>query len=204
MINVTTGLRSVGYANDEEKFQQRAHDISDAILKAFKNKSRPLPKFMGHKEGLVDIIVAGHKQGYAIAMHKEDEFIINHPWGEFSYRHREVLDVIDYIVERFDLETDVEYDRGMGVFVYNIWEKDVPGPKIDNGGKYIEDECDECGNMPEECDCNAPCDVCGHSPSDCQCDEDGEYEECYHCKGNSLTCDCYEDEDEEEEEGDED
>jgi hypothetical protein len=51
--------------------------------------------------------------------------LVAHDVGEgyFRYRTRELHRALASIVRVFGLRTTVDYDDGMGVFVYNLWAK---------------------------------------------------------------------------------
>jgi len=65
----------------------------------------------------------GRKYGLAFAVSKFD-FIQDLPNHEFRYRSNEVEeDLKEIITRRKDLNPTVKYDRGCGVFVWNIFFK---------------------------------------------------------------------------------
>lgn len=63
------------------------------------------------------------RTGYSFGMDKfNDRFQIGLGNGYFSYRHNEVKNILEKSTTVLELSNQMNYDRGCGVFVYNIWD----------------------------------------------------------------------------------
>jgi len=73
-------------------------------------------------DGEIDTIRFGTTYGFGFAISKFDPNFRKPLEGtEFRYMDQEVKAVLKTIIHELDLVHRIDWDRGMGVFVYNIW-----------------------------------------------------------------------------------
>lgn len=121
----TMGLVSVNYtANDITR--KKGPQIAASLRAILEPKGIMFTN--GDREGDVNLIAGksgrrGGSYGYAFAVAKMQKgFKIDTGYHEFKYRDSVVNAAVRKVISQFDLDSNYEWDRGMGVFVWNIWE----------------------------------------------------------------------------------
>jgi len=125
-VRITIGLSAVD-DDSNEKSQGLKEKVEEILIAELTQKHGI--RFASHAdgEGCVDLIKTkpGGQYGFAFACTKfDDNFRESMGRSEFRYKEKEVKQAIGKIFEEIkDLDPAVKYDRGMGVFVYNIFLK---------------------------------------------------------------------------------
>jgi len=118
-ISIRIGLPEVEYKGNANT-KKLLPKVNEFLKKELVEKE----KIQVSNDCKVDLIKAGNKFGFAWAHSKFDNgFTAFTGPGEFRYKTKEVERVIKKMIEEFGLDTQVKYDRGMGVFVYNVFTK---------------------------------------------------------------------------------
>jgi len=119
-VSFRTGLDNVEYIGNE-----KTEELKSKIEEFLKREITEKYGIEILNKGKVDLIKIKNinKYGFAFAISKFDENFKESREGQFRYKTVEVNKTIKKMINEFDLIPVVGYDRGTGVFVYNIFVK---------------------------------------------------------------------------------
>lgn len=109
-----------------ESVDYRGNKITKALkpkLVAFLNERITEFKFMSlDSEGDVDLIEEDEGYGFGFAVAKADDGFRQDLGGNtFEYKDEHVQNVLCEAIKEFDMKPVIKWDRGHGVFVFNIF-----------------------------------------------------------------------------------
>jgi hypothetical protein len=115
-ITVHDTLPAVEYkANDQSKLHH--YEVVTMLREAF-----PFHFVSTKSPNDIDLIYSKeYGYGYAFAIAKLDKLFIEMIDGGFRYRDDVVLKALRAIIKKFQMKPKIYYDRGHGVFVWNIF-----------------------------------------------------------------------------------
>lgn len=116
IVQFILGLNNVKHKQLDKTI---ALSIKESLIKNITNK-------LGIKLMFLNpfTFVDGTSCGLAFAIDKlDDKFSVKLSSSKFRYKDTEVQNVLTEIIEQYDLAPRVMWDRGNGVFVYNLYFK---------------------------------------------------------------------------------
>jgi len=121
-IEIKEKLRDIEYEGNE-KTQELKQKVEEFLFNELGQKYNILFSD-GEEDYKVNEIKEGSNYGFAFGISKFDEgFMERHDDLTFRYKDTEVKKVLKKLIEEFGLAPRIEWGRGMGVFVFNIFLK---------------------------------------------------------------------------------
>ena len=127
-ISVKERLANVKYLGSPESEKLKSQ-IEEFLVKEISEK-HSIQFSDGQEKNKVNLIKhPDGRYGYAFGCSKfDEEFKVtlsqSENRGEFRYKDTEIQSVLKKAIHKFDLAPTIEWGRGMGVFVFNIFLKD--------------------------------------------------------------------------------
>ena len=101
----------------------QSKDLKDKLAKYLRNRL-DFDFSSQHSKNDLDLIECEGRYGFAFAISKfDDKFRADMPNGIFRYKSDEVIQALREAIREFDLSDEIHFDRGFGVFVFNIFMK---------------------------------------------------------------------------------